>query len=427
MSGRRRRLLLRSSSSLVLLSCWAGIAASQVQNGQSQAPQTTAPAPAPQAPSPAPAPQPAPSPAPPPPPPPEPAPSPMPTPAPPPAPPGQTQTPAPVPPGTTNIPTVTVTPAPTQPPPPGGPPPPRQAATTTPPPPAETPAPPPAPAPAVQPPAPGAGVQAQIQTFDRGRDNIFAPLGAAPSTLSREAIEALPQGTNSTVRDVLLQLPGVTQDSAASGNLHVRNEHANVSYRINGILLPDGLGAFGQFYDSSFVGSIALITGALPAQYGLRTAGIVDITTAKFDNVGQIGVYGGSRGTTNYNIQYGGTTGSTEYFFTGRYLQNILGIENPRPSLNAIHDASQQDRSFAYISTIIDPTTRLSFIGGTATNRCQIPNTPGAVPSIFGFAPPFSAFGVANFDSAQLNENQVERYKFGVLALQKSFNDVDLQ
>jgi opacity protein-like surface antigen len=267
---------------------------------------------------------------------------------------------------------------------------------------------------------PATGIEAQIATFNHGRDNIFAPLGTAPSTLSREAIEALPQGTNSPLDKVLLQLPGVTQDSAASGNLHVRNEHANISYRINGILLPDGLGAFGQFLDTSFVGSLALITGALPAQYGLRTAGIVDIKTATFNNVGQIGAYGGSRETINSTIQYGGQTGSTEYFFTGRYLQNILGIENPTPSLNAIHDRTQQDRSFAYVSTIIDPTTRLSFIGGTATNRFQIPNTPGKMPS-------FTAFGITDFDSAQLNENQVERYKFGVLALQKSVNDVDLQ
>jgi opacity protein-like surface antigen/outer membrane receptor protein involved in Fe transport len=267
---------------------------------------------------------------------------------------------------------------------------------------------------------PEGGVAAQTARFDRERDNIFAPLGTAPSTLSREAIESLPQGTNSTVRDVLLQLPGVTQDSAASGNLHVRNEHANVSYRINGILLPDGLGAFGQFLDSSFVGSLSLITGALPAQYGLRTAAIVDITTAKFDNSGQIGVYGGSRQTINSSIQYGGITGNTEYFFTGRYLQNILGIENPIPLLNAVHDRTQQDRGFAYISTIIDPTTRLSFIGGTATNNFQIPNTPGKLPS-------FTAFGITDFPSALLNENQVERYKFGVLALQKSVADVDLQ
>jgi outer membrane receptor protein involved in Fe transport len=165
---------------------------------------------------------------------------------------------------------------------------------------------------------------------------------------------------------------------------------------------------------------LSLITGALPAQYGLRTAGIVDITTAKLDNVGQVGVYGGSRGTTSYSAQYGGITGSTEYFFSGRFLNTILGIENPTSSLNAIHDGSHQDRGFAYISTIIDPTTRLSFIGGTATNWFQIPNRPGLLPS-------FTAFGVTNFPSAQLDETQLERYRFGVLALQKSTNDVDIQ
>ena len=284
--------------------------------------------------------------------------------------------------------------------------------------------------------APAPTTAERTQTFDRARDNIFAPLGTAPSTLSREAIEALPQGTNATVRDVLLQLPGVSQDSATQGGLHVRNEHAYVSYRINGILLPDGLGAFGQYLDSSWIGSISLITGALPAQYGLRTAGVVDITTASFDNVGQIGTYMGSRHTSNSSIQYGGTAGSTEYFISGRYLQTALGIDNTSPALNALHDHSTQDRSFAYISTIIDPTTRLSFIGGTAVNQFQIPdnlncaNTPNvAAPAPTTCTPPnsFTAFGIANYPSSQINENQRETYKFGVLALQKSTTDVDLQ
>jgi opacity protein-like surface antigen len=274
-------------------------------------------------------------------------------------------------------------------------------------------------------------VQSQIQSFDRGRDNIFAPIGTAPSTLSREAIEALPQGTNSTVRDVLLQLPGVTQDTATQGGLHVRNEHANVSYRINGILLPDGLGAFGQYLDSSWIGSLSLITGALPAQYGLRTAGIVDITTANFDNVGQIGTYMGSRHTSNSNIQYGGTVGSTEYFFSGRYLQNNLGLNNPSPALNALHDHTTQDNSFAYISTIIDPTTRLSFIGGTAVSQFQIPdrlNCPSGVSAPTCITPnSFTAFGLTSYPSWKIDENQRETYKFGVLALQKSTTDVDLQ
>src|SRR3984893_18885916 len=72
---------------------------------------------------------------------------------------------------------------------------------------------------------------------------------------------------------------------------------------------------------SSFVGSLSLITGALPAQYGLRTAAIIDIKTATFDNSGQIGVYGGRRQKQNYSAQYGGKTGNIERVFAGRVLE----------------------------------------------------------------------------------------------------------
>ena len=85
------------------------------------------------------------------------------------------------------------------------------------------------------------------------------------------------QGDNQTVEKIVLQLPGVTQDSAASGSFHVRNEHANVQVRINGIMLPDGVTGFGTFLDTALIGNISLITGALPAQFGLRTSGVLDI------------------------------------------------------------------------------------------------------------------------------------------------------
>ena len=62
-----------------------------------------------------------------------------------------------------------------------------------------------------------------------------------------------------------------------------------------------------------------------------------------------------------------------QYFFTGRYLQTTEGIENPLPTLNAIHDFSSQEKGFAYMSTFVDPYTRLSLIAGTA--RQQFPDS----------------------------------------------------
>ena len=52
-----------------------------------------------------------------------------------------------------------------------------------------------------------------------------------------------------------------------------------------------------------------------------------------------------------------------QYYFTGRYLQNTVGIENPTPAYNAIHDFTQQEKGFAYMSRpFVDPTSRLSLI-----------------------------------------------------------------
>jgi len=263
-------------------------------------------------------------------------------------------------------------------------------------------------------------VETQSQHLDAARAHILSPNGANVSTLSSEAIQAMPQGKDAPLDKVLLQFPGVSQDSAAAGEFHVRNEHANLQYRINGIVLPDGVGAFGQIFDTNIIGSASLLTGALPAQYGLRTAGVLDITTRAdlFNNSGSVSVYGGSRGTITPSFEYGGTAGDTQYFVSGRYFGSDIGIENPTSANRAIHDHTDQEKGFAYISKNIDENSRLVFMGGTSTATYQIPNNPGQQTFDGRTAP---------FDSAFLNERQTESNQFGVFAYQRSYNGLDLQ
>src|ERR1700733_11226142 len=132
--------------------------------------------------------------------------------------------------------------------------------------------------------------------LDTARDAIAPSLGASDYMIDRKAIENQPQGVDTSFNQVLLQAPGISQDSY--GQLHIRNEHANLQYRINGIILPEGISGFGQALDPRFAESIDVITGTLPAQYGYRTAGIVDIATKSgaFDQGGTVSLYGGSHG-----------------------------------------------------------------------------------------------------------------------------------
>ena len=251
---------------------------------------------------------------------------------------------------------------------------------------------------AVSPETAAQALAGQNEKFDEARRNLVAPTGAGSYQLNQQALEALPQGTNTPLDKVLLQTPGVSQDSAASGELHVRNEHANVQYRINGIMLPDGVGAFGQIIDTGIVGSLALITGALPAQYGLRTAGVLDIQTKAdaFNNSGSVSVYGGSHGTITTSAEYGGTIGQTRPRREGGCLpasstrfrtlpEQQSGIENPTPAYNAIHDNTSQEKGFLYLSTVLDPTSRLTFMSGVSNGSYQIPNNPGQTPSFTAF------------------------------------------
>ena len=96
-----------------------------------------------------------------------------------------------------------------------------------------------------------------------------------------------------------------------------------------------------------------------------------------FNNSGTVSVYGGSHGTITPSIEYGGTVGQTQYFVSGRFLQNNLGIENPTPANEAIHDRTSQEKGFLYLSTVLDPTSRLTFMSGVSNSTYQIPNNPG--------------------------------------------------
>ena len=98
------------------------------------------------------------------------------------------------------------------------------------------------------------------------------------------------------------------------------------------MLLPESISGFGQTLDARTIKSIRLMDGALPAQFGERTAAVVDITTrngAELGNGGSAGLTAGSFGKINPNASWWGNQGRWSWFLTGNYDQNEVGLENP--------------------------------------------------------------------------------------------------
>ena len=175
------------------------------------------------------------------------------------------------------------------------------------------------------------------------------------------------------MNQVLLQAPDVVQDSF--GQLHVRGDHNDLQYRLNGIILPEGISVFSQTLSPRLVSSLSLITGALPAEYGLRTAGVIDLSTNSglLQPGGTVSLYGGSFGTFEPAFEYGGSSGNLSYYVTGDYKQDNVGIDSPDGSTNPLHDHTQQVHGFGYFENIIDPNNRLSLILGHDGRRLSGP------------------------------------------------------
>ena len=116
------------------------------------------------------------------------------------------------------------------------------------------------------------------QRLDEARNALSPETGSTIYRFDRKDIENLPLGDSTPLNQVVLQAPGVVQDSF--GQVHVRGDHANLQYRIDGIVIPESISGFGQAFDARFAERINILTGALPAQYGYRTAGVKPVALA---------------------------------------------------------------------------------------------------------------------------------------------------
>ena len=263
------------------------------------------------------------------------------------------------------------------------------------------------------------GIVVTGRRLDAARDSIAPALGASDYTFRRDAIDKQPGGADVGIDEVLLQAPGVSRDGF--GSVHIRNEHGNLQYRLDGVIISESISDIGEIFDQRIAGSIDLLTGTLPAQYGYRTSGVIGLKTQSgaFKNGGEVSINWGSRNTLQPSAMVQGSSGPINYFVSGSYLQNDQGIENPLPTRNAIHDRTQQYRGFAYLSDILSETSRVSIFGGTEFGKFQIPNVPGVDPT-------YTVNGISTFDSSKLDQQQREITHYGVLTYQYAGSNIDL-
>jgi Carboxypeptidase regulatory-like domain/TonB-dependent Receptor Plug Domain len=248
---------------------------------------------------------------------------------------------------------------------------------------------------------------------------IHAPNGVSATGANRYSVTAndiqnLPRGDNTTMTDVLVQMPGVAIDQ--NQQIHIRNtEGPQFQYQINGVMVPLDINTnppFISMINPMFVERLSLLDGILPSRYSYATGGIVNIQTK--DGCEQPGgsasMYGGQRNTIQPSFQYGGCEGNFSYYMSGLYSQSNTAFSSATPQPDAIHDHTNQGQGFGFFTYDFSPTTRLSLLTSVAASDNQLPNQPN-LPQQFPLQ------GVTSYPSADINSYLNFRDYLGILAL----------
>jgi outer membrane receptor protein involved in Fe transport len=261
-----------------------------------------------------------------------------------------------------------------------------------------------------------------VTTRINRQPNAISRTGNSEYTLTQHDITALPQGQNTPINEVLLQMPGVVKD--VDQQVHIEGEHEDLQWRINGVMMPmDSFSGFGQIFNSFFIRRVSLLDGVLPVTYGYRSAGVLDMATKTgcSNPGGNVGFYSGQREWIQPSFEYGGCEGKFSYYYTGTFLHSNLAFSSATPGVVPIHNITNQGQGFGYFTYEINPFTKLSLITGVSVNNGEFPDQPNLPPlyNLKGVSScPFpQVCAPTNYPSTAINESLDQDYYFGTLAL----------
>ena len=218
--------------------------------------------------------------------------------------------------------------------------------------------------------------------------------------------------------------PGSRRTPPAPAGSHVREQMGNVQYRINGIVLPEGVTLFAQGGGLSprLASSITLLTGALPAEY--RSADHGHLRHPDQERRlragrprgrlrGQPRVAAAERGVSRLHRPV--------QLLPDRATTSRTASASRRPRRNgAIHDDTQQGQASATSSTCSTPPARSARSSATSSATSRSRTAQDVAPS-------FTVNGISQFDSAKSDETQLEQNHFLVLSYLKTAGDLSLQ
>jgi outer membrane receptor protein involved in Fe transport len=185
------------------------------------------------------------------------------------------------------------------------------------------------------------------------------PLGAAPS----RAIESIVAST-----------PGFVTDD--NGRMHPRGSESQVQYVIDGVPVTDNMSAiFSTSLDARTLRTVEVLTGGIPAEFGDKLAGVINVNTRS-----------GLEGPTQGGISFSGgsfSTGEAAADFSTHtkklgFITNLSASTSQRyldpPTLDNFHNFGRTGKAFFRLDYQFDSNNSLRGSFNFGGSNFQVPN-----------------------------------------------------
>ncbi len=205
------------------------------------------------------------------------------------------------------------------------------------------------------------------------------------------------------VKNVAKSTAGVAEDSA--GQLHVRGEHTEISYVVDGIPLPDTLsGRQGAIVVPSTIQSVDILLGGFAPEFGGQTAAILDITTLPR----------AKKASNDFLIDYGTfSTINADFTAVGPigerfgYVFDLAGnrtnaVQEPQqPDIQTAHNSGWDENVFGKFTFQASPRDRLAFTMSLNPDHSQIGNRTGLPDRFYADGQGYGFLGMRNRDGTR--------------------------
>jgi len=166
-------------------------------------------------------------------------------------------------------------------------------------------------------------------------------------------------------------LPGAVQ--APTGEVHIRGQHAEYSYDVDGLPVPETQSeGMTELFDPRVVDHISFLVGDLPAEYSDALA-IIDVRTkipaTPFN--ASASAYDGSFNSSGQSLSLNAHTGNFAYFFAGSRKITDRRIDTPLPDI--FHDHGEDIFGLGKVQYIFSPNDILALDLDQSSSSFQIP------------------------------------------------------